>query len=502
MGLSTLDAGQNTKTAPPENAFHQKIGSIFRHDGKTDWLVVVLFAAINLLVIINAIWHHPKIGYDVEGYLTYIQVLLHHLPQPADTGEFFSPPLPFFLPSLFDKLCAGIDSHGLQPFNDFYISWTCRTFDGKFAQALNVLLSVGITGLLLLIAEQLRPNDRYFKLSILILLANLTVYYKTFSQVRPEPYVLFFIILSIYLINHLLKASSFNWKYVIFSGISLGCSILSRQWGFFIYPAMGLLVVMIFFRDRSKGLLIARQFIVSGIISLLIGGLFYFHLYKDYGSFSAFNIDKPAYPTFQQAYTLLRNTHLRNFELFTDPVRPAFTGSLLPILYSETWGDYWGYFTYIKPNSSYGANGYSTSDSFIPYLGRVNLISIPTSLLLLAGMILSLREFIHYAHSSTIEKDYLLFICLVMSTLFLGFTWFIYSYVLASSKVLKATYMLQALVVLVFPAAELLERLRTRWPVAYFVFVSFLAYAFIHNIPAMITHYNVFNFWNVSPLNN
>lgn len=460
-----------------------------------DWPIIALFIAVNLLVIVNAIWHHPKIGYDVEDNLTYIQVLSHHLPRLADTGEYFSPPLPFFLPSLYDKICTENDPGKLQPFDDFYISQSCRTYDGKFAQALNVLLSIGTTILLLILAQQLRPGNRSFKLSVLILLANLTVYYKTFAQVRPEPYVVFFTTLSIFLIYLLLKSNSFNWKLIAFTGVSLGCLILSRQWGFFIYPAMGLLVVMIYVQDHPRGRLIAGQFIISGLLSMLVGGFFYLHLYSDYGSFSAFNIEKPIYPSVQQAYSLLRNTHLHNFELFRDPVRPAFSGSVLAILYSETWGDYWGYFTYIKPNSSYGVNGYSNSNSFVSYLGRVNFVSIPTSLLLLGGFILSFLEILRYSRSALPEKETMVFICLVVLSMLLGFSWFVYSYVMASTKVLKTTYMLQALVVLLFPTAELLERIKTKWLLAYFVITAVLVGAFIHNIPAMVTHYNVFNFW-------
>jgi 4-amino-4-deoxy-L-arabinose transferase-like glycosyltransferase len=246
--------------------------------------------------------------------------------------------LPFLLPSLFNSVCTANDPGPLQQFSDFYISWTCRTNDGKFAQALNLLLSIGTTLLLLLLAQLLKLGNRALKLSTLILLANLTVYYRTFAQVRGKPHVTFFTALSAILILHTLKSSSFHWKLVIGTGFSLGSLILSRQWGSFIYPAMGLLAVLIYLRDHPRGRSIFRQFVVSGLISLLIGGFFYVHLYKDYGSFTAFNIHKTVYPSPQQAYLLLRKTHSSHFELFREPVRAAFSGAMLPILCSETWG--------------------------------------------------------------------------------------------------------------------------------------------------------------------
>ena len=90
---------------------------------------------------------------------------------------------------------------------------------------------MGATILLLMIAEQIKPGNRFFKISALMMLSLLTVYYKTFSQVRGEPYVVFFIALSICLINEILKTTSFNYKLVIAAGITLGLLILSRQWG-------------------------------------------------------------------------------------------------------------------------------------------------------------------------------------------------------------------------------------------------------------------------------
>jgi hypothetical protein len=471
------------------------VWDLFRHGGRLDWPVLVLFVVINLLVAINTIWHHPKIGYDVVDNLTYIQVLWHRLPGPTDTGEFFSPPLPFALPALFDKFCGAGDTTTQQPLHDLTISWSCRTTDGKLAQTLNLLLSIGSSLLLLAIAGLLRPGDRFFRLSALILLAGLTVYYKTFAQVRAEPYIVFFVLLSVFLVFQLLASMKFSWGLAAGLGVSLGCLVLSRQWGFFLIPAIGLLAVMIYLRDHQRGWRLIKELFVSGLVSVLVGGFFYFHLYRDYGSFTAFNIEKASYPSIQQAYALLRKTHLGDLGLFQNPVRPAFTGAILPILYSETWGDYWGYFTYIKPNSSFGENGYSSSDSFASYLGSVNLVSVPMSILLGAAVLFSLWEILRFTKLTGLEQEYLLFICLAMMCMLLGFGWFVYSYVMASTKVVKATYMLQVLVLLVFPSAELLARIRTRWSIAYWVLLAILLLAFIHNIPAMITRYNVFAFW-------
>jgi hypothetical protein len=448
-----------------------------------------------MLVLINAIWHHPKIGYDAVDNLTYIQVLWHRLPKPSDTGEFFSPPLPFALPSIFDRLCVNAHQDDLEQFTDFQTSWICRTYDGKFAQALNVFLSIGSTLLLLGICQRLNPDDRLFRFSALMVLANLTVYYKTFSQVRGEPYVVFFTVLTVYLGYELLRCKSHAGRAVWATGTSLGCLILSRQWGWFLYPALMLVSVAIWARDRQCGLSIGRRSAASIMLSLLLGGFFYLHLYEDYGSFSSFNIRSPIYPTAQQVYGLLRPTHLGGFELFRRPVRPEFSGSILPVLYSETWGDYWGYFTYIKPNSSYGANRYQTSPTFISYLGRVNLVAVLPTLLLAAAVAFSGIRIVDFFRRGAPDAAYDVFVYLAALCMLAGFSWFIYSYVMASDRVLKTTYMIHVLVLLIFPAAALMKKLWAIQPAAYFVLLGLLGAVFVHNVPAMVTHYNVFYFW-------
>ncbi len=162
----------------------QRFLNLFRYDGRIDPIILTLCLVINVIVLANAILHYPKVGYDVVENLNYIQVLPDRLPSYADTSEFFSPPLPFFLASRFDAICEQHAPDALRIYNGLNYSNTCRLYDGKFAQGFNVLLSIGTTILLLMIAEQVKPGNRFFKISALIMLALLTVYYKTFSQVR------------------------------------------------------------------------------------------------------------------------------------------------------------------------------------------------------------------------------------------------------------------------------------------------------------------------------
>ena len=464
---------------------------LFQNGRKLDPILLVLCLVINSIVLINAILHYPKIGYDVVQNLNYIQVLPDRLPTENDTSEFFSPPLPYLLPSGFDAICEQHAPDALQIYNGLNYSNTCRLYDGKFAQGLNVLLSIGTTVLLLMIAEQIKPNNRFFKISILTMLALLTVYYKTFSQVRGEPYVVFFITLSIYLINEVLVTTTFHYKLVIATGVSLGLLVLSRQWGFFIFPAIFLLLIWIFVRDRRLGWLRARQFFLMTVLSAIVGGWFYIHLYLDYGTFSAFNINKPKYPSIAATISFFRQIGLRNMVLFQQPVRPVFDRqSFFGIMYSETWGDYWGYFTYIKP--AFASNGTGNYDTMAAYLGRVNLVAILPSLLLLAGFVFGVVLLFQLRQPLTLERTALDFITLLALSTIFGYLWFVYRYFMQTNLVIKATYIIQFFVALLFLFAGFMEVIRKKSRYAYCAVFVLLTAAFIYNLPAMITRYSKF----------
>ncbi len=84
-----------------QDTWFNKIRTPFSYKGKLDIGLIVLFCIMNILVLTNSILHHPKIGYDVTGNINYIQILLHRLPAPGDSNEFFSLPcLIFFHPSM------------------------------------------------------------------------------------------------------------------------------------------------------------------------------------------------------------------------------------------------------------------------------------------------------------------------------------------------------------------------------------------------------------------
>ena len=68
----------------------------FRDGGRIYRPLLLLYLLVNLLVLRNAVFHDPYIGYDAIGYLEYMQAAADDdLPTEPENEEYFSAPFGF-----------------------------------------------------------------------------------------------------------------------------------------------------------------------------------------------------------------------------------------------------------------------------------------------------------------------------------------------------------------------------------------------------------------------
>jgi len=453
-----------------------------KKEKKLKYIVYIIAILINVIVIVNSIIHDPIIGYDSDAHLDYITVVADHLPSESDSGEYFSPPLPYIIPGIAYKSCTNFSNAVLL---------MCKLFSGHVAQGLNAILAIGITLLVIKISELIRPNNKYFTISNLVMLGGLTVFYKTFSQVRGEPYVAFFTLLVVFIILKLYKNQElFNLKASGLIGLTLGLLALSRQWGVLIYPAVLFFLIKVMdsstpFRKRMAS--VSFTFLIAA----LVGSWFYFHLYREYGKFTAFNVTEQKFSFSNQPFSFYRNTGIEHMLLFRSPTRKTFENQLIPLFYSEAWGDYWGYFTFIRDMPQL-YQGFANQEQITPYLGRVNFVALIPTAIFVGGLLFGARNLAYLI--SIKEPDFnkmtITFFFSIVLFSSLGYFWFLIKYpTIPRGSTIKATYMIQVFMVLPFLAAEFLEFVRNKTSKAYFILVGLLVLSFLHNLPAMITRY-------------
>ena len=201
----------------------------FRRAGRIDVLLAAIVVAMHGVLLFNALLHHPLVGYDAWGYLTYAQALSEgRFPTPAESHEFFSPPLPFAPVAATAAVArsAGLDGLG------------AVMLGGKVLQLINVLCSLVLVQQLLRLCEFLRPGDFVLKRTAVLLLASLPVYYKSFAMVRAEPMLAMLCLLAVRQVIEIWERRVWSLRRALLLGTTLGLAALTRQWGLMLIPAL------------------------------------------------------------------------------------------------------------------------------------------------------------------------------------------------------------------------------------------------------------------------
>ncbi len=479
----------------------ETIAAPFIHRDKVYIPLLMIFLVVNSIVLINAVIHPPQVGYDSVEHLKYIWTISKFkLPAPEDTAESFSPPLPYVLPAAAQRLmarpCATLNLGDL--FNvSKKISGVlspCTLIAGKLAQLLNVIYSLGLTFYLLKICEVVHPGKVKFKVASLALLGMLPVYYKSFAFVRGEPLLAFLTVLAVHqFLGIVLPEGDIGRVKVVVLGVSMGLMILSRQWGFLVLLAMGLFLGLALARWRREALPIGKALFLSLGIAFLVGGWFYISLLVRYDSVTEFNREGQGFSFSNQPAEFYFDLGLK--KLFTLPLRLSFRNRMLPVFYSETWGDYWNYFTVTGqiPGEGFKLDE-SNRQSIKRYLGRVNLASTIPSAVYLLGMGLGGVYFVRTLRRNAMrggDKDlaFTLFLIIVLVSLG-GYLWFLVSYPRPENgDTIKATYMLQIFPFIALLAGEFLRWLENKNRLIFRVVVVLMTLVFLHNLPVLFSHY-------------
>jgi hypothetical protein len=441
---------------------------------------IIFYSVSSLIVyalIYNLFHYDPILGYDGEAHHAYVQNFLNiYIPgktnQPASnfTYEFFSPPLPYVLPTVVNETCKS-----------FSVAVDYLEFCQNVYGFINIIfLSLAYLSLLFIymkIVKKILGSNNIQSSITLLVLGLFSTNYKAISMIRAEVYILFLSALLIYRLLLLIEKSYvFNTRDVLIFGSIIGLLALSRQWAFLLFPAY----FIIFFFIEKKNKKTYFQFLTySFMVGFTISSWFYFGLYLDYGSFTSFNMESTSFSTSNQTLTFFTSSSY----FFSKPIRPYFENSFLPILYSDIWGDYWGYFSFTSRSLDVGRNQLLIGD----YLGRVNIVSIFPSLLLLLGFMKSLKS-INFKKKTTLDFLYIYIVFGIIFSLF-GYLWFLTTYPETTGDTIKSTYIIQMFHLLGLATVIHLEKLKINKSYFYNIIQISLLIVFIHNFQTMLSHF-------------
>ena len=134
--------------------------------------------------------------------------------------------------------------------------------------------------------------------------------------------------------------------------------------------------------------------------------------------------------------------------------------------------------------------------TFNTYLGQVNLVSLLPTAILIAGLVFGIVRIIgslRNKDTSDTDSGWTLFTLIVLSSL-AGYGWYLLRYQNhgQGGDLIKATHMIQIFPFLGLLAGSLLEKLGKWHHEIWITLMIALALIFLHNLPAMVTHYSLY----------
>ena len=412
--------------------------------------VAVILAGAATLLIWDVFHYDWLRGYDAYANSLYSDVIrLHHrLPTTSETNVWHTPPLFFIVAAL-------IDSHRGVQLMDALAALTVVVFAG-------------------LIARELFPRSRLIQLAALGFAALTPVLIRTAVMYHPEPLATALAVSGLYVVvRGLARGRPGLWTGVA-GGILFGLATLTRTWALSFAGAACIALLLGAWLERERSAVVAA-FALAGIL-LALSLPWFVHQARHHDSPFAFNRPAPKESFFSRRPASFY-TALNLDAVFSRPYAPNYLNHLLPVVYTDWWGDYWRYFEIPYENISTPPElppGYENPRVRQSYVG------LAPSLLALVGLVGAAAAAVRG------RSPALLLVPLSVVLLGLEFLVFQISYPHADGDTIKATYLLNAVAPLAVCAAYALGLVRRAGRVVTAAVLLTLAYAAVLDMTFLV----------------
>jgi Dolichyl-phosphate-mannose-protein mannosyltransferase len=382
-------------------------------------IVVCSFAA---LLTWNAVHYDWLRGYDAWQNWRYEQTIAHgQLPSRADTDEWHNPPL-------------------------FYAgAYVAQSVGGeKAVQFIGVVSGIGLVLFAFLIARELFPSTTA-RIGALVFAAATPVLVRGSVMYHPEPLASVLVAAAVFVVVRALARRRVTVANGVLAGALVGLACLTRTWALAALLALGIVLL------AQRGLGTRRMLVAFAASALLLTVPWLVYKGVRFGSPLAYSQPNPSqwqHKGRPASFYVGLSVH----DVFSAPYSPQFRNQLLPVLYTDWWGDYWRYFRI--PATMINEPAHLPS----PYhrqLVEQSFVGTLPSLLALVG-------FIGLAWTAVLRRSAALAALLVpLVLLSVSFVAFLVKYPKLDGDNIKALYVLTAAVPLAICAGWALDRVRS-----------------------------------------
>jgi 4-amino-4-deoxy-L-arabinose transferase-like glycosyltransferase len=296
----------------------------------------VLFLLMLVVGMWNATRAHAYGGYDAQEHIDYAYNLIHHgrIPSQAEGGEFYTPPGFYAI--------AGVA---------LWIGQLIGTFEPPhMALYLNAIYVLGTGALLLIVARLLFPRRPTLWVAAAGFFASLPVVAKSAGMFYPETLNMLVSTAAVTLATWMLVRRRLGLRWLLLLGALLGAGQLVRASSVFTFAAVGAAFIAAVSTRRFRQHMPLRTIAIAIAVVAAVTSPWYVRQAVKYHTIPLVAVsgyfDRLLHPLGESAGVKLPFFKLSPDDVFNRPVRPFYVNEALPVMYTDLWGDWAGYWAW------------------------------------------------------------------------------------------------------------------------------------------------------------
>jgi hypothetical protein len=321
-----------------------------------------ILAVLAVVAVRNAFTYPPRAGYDAPEYIAYARDLVERgsLP-PEGTGAYYTPP---GFPAIAGAATRLGTALGLDE-------------PERLGQLSNAIAIVAAGVLVLLLARILWPGRPVLWIAAVGFYACFPIVLKAGAMFHPEPFEMLLTAAALVVLARMVRTGRYTWRLAVPLGVLLGAGQLVRAWSLWVLVVAVVVLLVVALTDAGLRRSALGALGITAVVAVLVPSPWYAH--------QALQYSNPVFDQPQPAEFLLARRPLAFYvdarfpDVVSRPWRDRFNDRFIPVFYAETWGDYFGFW-------SWGTVGERT-DSSDSELKRQSLIGILPTALALAGLL-------------------------------------------------------------------------------------------------------------------
>ena len=314
-------------------------------------LSVLFVGAMAVAAAHNAFTYPSVSGFDAGADIPYAKTLVEDWSIPTDPHHnYYTPPGFFLLAGAAIKLGEQL---GVEE-------------PAQMGQLMNGVLGVATAILLAVLCSIVFPGRDWLRAAALGLFVSIPVVLKTASMFHPQPLLAFLAVLALVLTARMLSARRYRLRSALVLGLVLGAGQLVRSAGLWTLGVICIALLAAAIAERAERRAALRALVVVGVVGLLVALPWYVYLQTRYSNPIFGRTSAPSshaataglfpgrsaspVPPFRLFATATLPSQRLWFYfdpglrgVITAPDRAGIAPAFWPILYTDTWGDYFGY---------------------------------------------------------------------------------------------------------------------------------------------------------------